>query len=229
MYFKDRYSAGLKMAKKLAKYKGQDGIILALTDGSVIVAEAIKDKLSFPVAMLLSEDIELPRENSVIGTVNQDGGFVYNNMFSAGQIEEFVSEFHNFIEEEKLRKTHEMNALIGSGGFVDRDKLKNKLIILLSDGVKNGTSFDAAMDFLKPVKYKKLIACAVIASVSAVDKMHIIADELMVLAVTDNFLDTNHYFDDNRLPNKKMIMDKLDGHEAKVQTEVAFKPKRTYN
>jgi predicted phosphoribosyltransferase len=175
---------------------------------------------------MLSKDITVPSETSILGTIDQSGGFVYNSMFSTGQIEEYVSEYHNYLETEKMNKTYEINRILGQNGLMDRNTLNNKVIILVSDGVRNGSSFDAALNYLKPVRLKRLVAVTPVASISGVDRMHILADEIHVLNVADNYFDADHYYENNKLPTHKSLMKRLDNlPDSEI---VAEKTYRTY-
>jgi len=226
MYFKNRKTAGLQLAERLARYCDDTGVVVALSEGGVLVGRALADQLNMPLTMLLSRDIQLPNEPSVLGTVDQTGGFVYNSMFSVGQLEEYVTEYHNYLDAERMHKISELNQVLSRHGLSDRHAFKDHVVILVSDGVKNGAAFDSALNYLKPIRLKRLIAAAPIASIEAVDRMHIIADELHVIGVADDYLDTDHYYDSNNLPSSDKIMSKLD--DWSDDRPVADKPHRTY-
>ncbi len=66
-----------------------------------------------------------------------------------------------------------------------------------------------AADFIKPIRIKKLVIVAPVASIPAVDKMHIIADELLVLDVKSNFMGVNHYYNQNIIPSHEDTIDKI--------------------
>lgn len=210
MYFFNREEAGQKLAQELSRYRYENCAVVALSDGGVVVGEQIASSLHCILTMLLTKDIEIPGEGETIGTVNQDGGFMYNQMFSAGQIEEYYSEYHGYIEEKKREEIAALNRLLGDGGLIDESMMRDHVVILVSDGLKNGSSLEAAADFLKPVRVQRLIIVTPVASVAAVDRMHILADELHVLSVTDNFLDTNHYYEKNDVPSHEAVIEKIN-------------------
>lgn len=200
MYFTSRIEAGYKLALELTQYRYENTIVVALTDGGVQVGQQIAAQLHCALTMMLVDDIDVPGESATMGTLNQSGRFTYNGMFSAGEIEDYYSEFHGYLEDQKREKMGEMNRLLGAGGIVSPEMLREHNVILVADGLATGASLDAAADFLKPLRINKLIIAVPIASVSAVDRMHILADELHVLSVTENYLDTNHYYDVNDVP-----------------------------
>lgn len=209
MYFHSRAEAGQKLSSELQNYQSDATVVVALSEGAVLVGEEIAATLSCKLTLLLSENIKLPGERSAIGTVVQDGTFVYDNMLSAGEIEEYYAEFHSFIEDQKREKFAKINRLLGEGGLLDNNLLKDHVVILVSDGFKSGVSLEAAKQFLKPIRIKKLVVATPIASVQAVDRMHILADELHCLGVTENYISTDHYYDDNTLPKHEEIVQKI--------------------
>jgi predicted phosphoribosyltransferase len=84
--------------------------------------------------------------------------------------------------------------------------LEGRTIIVVSDGFLNGTSLLATMNFLKPIRAKKIVIAAPFASVAAVDKMHVLGDELQVLSVIDGTFELDHYFENNDVPAQEDII-----------------------
>jgi len=210
MYFKDRNQAGQQLAVKLKDYRYENTAVVALSDGGVIVAAEIAKALHCVLTMLLTEEIKLPGEPNAIAVVNQDGGFTYNKMYSTGQIEGFASEYRTYIEQEKERKFHVINRLLGDGGLIRRDLLYGRNVILVSDGLQNGLSLDAAADFLKPIRMEKLIIATPLASVQAVDRMHLMADEICCLSVLENFMNIDHYYENNKMPSHEELIKTIE-------------------
>lgn len=210
MYFASRTAAGQQLAKELAKYRYENSAVLALSNGGVVVGAQIAAQLHCPLMFMLVRDIKLPGEPSAVGIINQNGGFTYNDMYSAGDLEELTTEFYNVIEQQKMEKWHELNRLLSDGGLIDADILKDRNIILVADGFISGMSLDSAMQFLKPIKSKRIIVATPLASVSAVDKMHLMADELHVLSVYDGTFDLNHYYEKDDVPTQEAIIKTLN-------------------
>jgi len=210
MYFKNRNQAGQQLADKLKDYRYENTAVVALSDGGVVVAAEIAKALHCVLTMLLMEEIKLPGEHDAVAVVNQDGGFTYNKMFSAGQIEGFTAEYHTYLEQEKEQKFHAINRLLGDGGLIRQDLLYGHNVILVSDGLQNGLSLDAAADFLKPIKIEKLVIATPLASVTAVDRMHLMADEIVCLSTVENLMDTAHYYEDNKMPSHEDLIKTIE-------------------
>ncbi|MBP7820532.1 hypothetical protein KA025_02700 [Candidatus Saccharibacteria bacterium] len=209
-YFSDRTEAGNIIATKLAKYRYEDTIVLSLSEGGVLVGAEIARQLHSLIALLLVRDIYLPDGQTVIGSVNEVGGFVYNNAFSAGELEELDSEYRNYIDQARMQAIHELHVALGQGGEISTEYFKNRNVIVVTDGALNGTAFDMAYDYLKKIAIKKLVIVTPIASVEAVDRMHLLADELVCLSVVESVFSLDHYYDKNDLPNRKEILEILN-------------------
>lgn len=209
-YFPSRVAAGDLIADMLeTKYRYEDTAVLALSDGAVMVGASIAKRLHCSINMLLLSGIRLPQELDDIASINNFGGVTYNDKLSAGELEELKGEYYNYIEQQKLQKLFEMNELVGANGVLNPQMLMNRNIIIVSDGLLNGFSMFAASDFLKPYKVKRLIMVTPFASVTAVDQMHILADEIVCLNVLEDIISIDHYYDDSFIPSHDLIVKTL--------------------
>lgn len=212
MYFESRSHAGSQLAEQLLDaYRYENTAVVALNDGSVLVGEQIAWRLHCVLMLLLSEAIDIPGEGLSFGAVSQLGKMTLNSQFTDGQKNYFISEFHGYLEEEKRRAYQRINRLLGDNGLVDKDMLKDRVVILASDGFGDDLhSLDVALDFLKSIRIEKLVVVAPVASVASVDRLHIVADEMHVLDVKDNFMGVNHYYEDNNLPSREDTITKIN-------------------
>lgn len=210
-YFPSRKVAGELLADKLEpEYRFEDCAVVALSDGAVVVGAQIAVRLHCVLTMLLTSSIQLTGEPDVLAQINHMGGVTYNDMYSAGELEELKTENFNFIEQQKMEKIFDMNRLLGEGGIIEADLLRNRNVIVVSDGLSSGISLHAAAEFLKPIKLKRLIMVTPFASVSAVDQMHILADQIICLNVIEDIISINHYYDDNTMPDHEKIIEIIE-------------------
>lgn len=211
MYFESRAEAGAKLAAELfERYRYENCAVVALGDGAVIVGEQIAAALHSILTMLLIENIDVPGESMSFGGVSQNGSFTFNGSFSSGEIEEYTSEYHGYLEEQKREAFQRINRLLGDGGLINSDMLRDHVVILVADGLDGGSSLDAAIDFLKPIRIARLVIATPVASVQAVDTLHMQADELHILDVKENFLDVNHYYNQNDIPSHEETIAKIN-------------------
>lgn len=192
------------------KYRYENCAVVALNDGGVVVGAQIAAELHCVLGMLLLSEVTLPRETSGIGSISSSGSFSYNADYTEGEIDELQSEFRGFIEEEKLTKLHEMNALLGDGGLMRRDLLTGHNVILVADGLRGGALLAAAELFLKPISIDRLVVATPMADIKALDTIHVMADEIQCLDVVDDTFELNHYFTNNDIPDHDTIIKTIE-------------------
>lgn len=211
MYFESRAQAGQLLAAQLVeKYRYENCAVVALSDGGVLVGEQIASQLHCILTMLVTEGIDVPGESMSFGAVSQAGNFTYNSEFSDGEIDEYTSEFHGYLDDQKRQAFSRINRLIGEGGTITQDMLRERVVILVSDGFNDGATVSVALDFLKPIHILKLVVVGPVASIPTVDQLHVSADEIHILDVKDNFMGVNHYYTDNQVPTHEETIQKIN-------------------
>lgn len=211
MYFTNRAEAGRQIAKKLKGCESSSCAVIALSPGAVLVGAQIAMKLHASLMILMTEQITLPGELEPLAAITSNNTFTYNNKFSAGEIEEMRGDYMGVIEGQRLEKLHKLHTLLGEDGEVNKELLRRRTVIVVSDGLQNGMSLDIVANFLKPVEIEKMIVVTPLASVAAVDKMHLFADELICLYVPAEYMGTNHYYQDNTIPSSEGLMKVITG------------------
>lgn len=211
MYFASRVQAGRMLAAQLVKkYRYENCAVLALNDGGVMVGAQIASQLHCVLTLLQSAEIMLPREPQAIAAITSSGSVTYNHSYSDSEITEITGENLGLIEQEKLRQMHDLNHLVGGGGTVNKELMKGHNVIMVSDGIKTGFAVDLAVEFLKPIAIEKLIIATPLASVQAVDRMHVQADDLYCLTVLPDYMDTNHYYDNQDIPDHETVLKTIE-------------------
>jgi putative phosphoribosyl transferase len=211
MYFASRVQAGRMLAAQITKkYRYENCAVLALGDGGAMVGAQIAVELHCVLTLLTSAEIMLPREPQSIAGITSGGNLAYNHSYSDGEIDEMVSENRGFIEQEKLLRMHDLNQLVGIGGTINKELLRGHNVIVVSDGLKTGFPVDLVVEFLKPIAIEKLIVATPFASVPAVDRMHVVADDLYCLNVLPDYIDTNHYYDKQDVPDHETVLKTIE-------------------
>lgn len=205
-YFTSRTQAGAIIADYAQKYRYENTIVLALSSGGVLVGAEIARKLHSLIAMLMTKDVYLPDGRTMVGVINEQGGFVHNNTFSTGELEDFESEYRNYLDQARMESMHDLHVAMGQGGEISPNYFRDRVVIAVTDGAFSGTSFDMAYEFLKGIHYKKFIIATPIATIEAIDKMHVLADELICLSAKSDPLEIDHYYEDNNLPDRNQTL-----------------------
>lgn len=199
------------LAGQLAKkYRYENCAVMALDDGGVMVGAQIAMQLHCVLTLMESAQINLPREPDAIAGITAAGTVAYNKQYSQGELDELIGENYGYIEQEKLTRMHDMNQLLGSGGTVDKELLRGHNIIIVTDGLKTGFPVDLAAEFLKPIEIEKMIVAVPFASVKAVDRMHVLADDLYCLNVIEDYMGTDHYYDKHDVPNHDTVLKTIE-------------------
>jgi putative phosphoribosyl transferase len=211
MYLASRVQAGRMLAAQLVeKYRYENCAVVALDDGGVIVGAQIATQLHSVLTLLMTAEIKLPQEPTAIAGITASGSLSYNHSFSEGEISELAGENFGYIEQQKLLQMHDMNQLVGQGGTISRELLRGHNVIVVSDGVKTGFGIDLAYEFLKPINIEKLVFAVPFSSVDAVDRMHVLADDLYCLNVIEDYRDTDHYYDKKDVPDHATILKTIE-------------------
>lgn len=203
-YFVSRTELGLKYADELSDLRYENTAILALSPGAVVMAIEIAKRLHSITGLLLLKHIRLPGDLPY-GMINGSGGFTYDGSITIAEAEEFKAEYRGSIEQEKMQALHNLH-IIGNQGTMSPTYFKDRNVIIVNDISKTGTSFQAALDFLKPIRLESITLLAAIASEKASDTMHKLGDKV-IISHKENFdMPVSHYFANNEIPQSDALV-----------------------
>jgi putative phosphoribosyl transferase len=216
MYFHDRAEAGDKLADDLAQYRWENTAVLALSPGGVAVGEQIARRLHSTLSLLLTARISAPGDDSlVLGTLDQTGEFTYNSMIAAGEMEEYMEDMRGYLEEQKLHQMYQMTTVVGEHGLADPAQLAGRNVIIATDGVKNGLSFDAAINYLSRVRVEKTIAAIPVGPADVIERLQHMVDEMHYLYIPENFFSVGHYFTDEPKIDPDSVIERINNVVAR--------------
>ena len=181
MLFKDRFEAGEMLADKLAEFKGKDAIVLAIPRGGLQIGYPISKRLGIPLDIIITKKIPYPGEPEyAIGSVGPNGHVFLTEIGSD------IPESYVKAEAEELRKAIQ-ERYKKYRGSKPLPELKNKIVILVDDGLATGSTMMAAVEFLKKEKPAKIIVAVPVAPQEAVDKFSKMVDKVICLHTPDIF------------------------------------------
>jgi putative phosphoribosyl transferase len=207
-YFESREEIGKKIAEEIAELNLENTAVLAVSPGGVMIAIEIAKKLHSITGLLLLKRVNLPGQLPY-GMLNDHGNFTYDGNITIAQAEDFKSEYRGSIEEEKREALHQLH-IIGHEKTIEAHHFNGRNLIIVNDISRTGTSFQAALDFLKPAKLKSVILVAAVAQVESVDVMHRLGDKIFVTHTTDKNFPAEHYFTNNEIPQSKAMVKMLE-------------------
>ena len=182
--FKDRKEAGWLLAQKLSGYKDVNGIVFGIPSGGVPVAAEIAKVLGLSLDVIIVRKIQLPDNTEAgFGAVGPDGEVSLNmNLISQLRLteEEVKKQIQITVDTIKRR-----NELFREGRPFPL--LKNKVVIIVDDGLASGYTMLSAVDFIKRHKPEKVVIAVPTAPKGTVDLISSRVDELVCLNVRSGF------------------------------------------
>ena len=178
--FKDRQEAGMLLAQKLSGYKGTDGIILGIPSGGVPVAAEVAKDIVLPLDLIIVRKVQIPyNPEAGFGAVGPDGKVVLNQeiLNSLDLTKEEIDQQIQ-ITMDKIRRR---DKLFRKG--LPFPSVKDKVVIIVDDGLASGYTMLSAIDFVKRHKPQKIVVAVPTALDRTVDRILPHADELVCLNV----------------------------------------------
>ncbi len=190
--FQNRKEAGRKLADKLAKYTDEkDIIVLALPRGGVAIGIEIAKKIGASLDVIITRKIHFPREPEIaIGAIAENGKVALND-----QIVKSYNIPQSYLDEEIcIQKAEIERRLIAYRGGKKLAFIKDKIIILVDDGVATGFTIIAAINALKEEGIKKLIVAVPVSPQDTFLKLKSLVDEIICLEIPEDFLAIGNYY-----------------------------------
>jgi predicted phosphoribosyltransferase len=177
MIFKDRHEAGKKLAEKLKKLKNnKDVIVLGIPRGGVEVAFNIAKILKVPLSVVVTKKIGHPYESEfAIGAVSP-GNYIIDDNYAGEAGEDYIDDTIQEMNAEIKRRYKEYTR----GKLPE---LKNKIAIIVDDGLATGYTMLAAIKYIKSKSPKKVIAAIPVSAQDSYEKVKAVADEIICLQV----------------------------------------------
>ena len=179
MIFKNRLEAGQKLAEKLIKYKDQKNIlVIGLPRGGLILAQEIAKKINSPLDIVVPRKIGAPNNPEfAIGAITEEGEpFLNEDIIDYYKIsKEYIAQE---IAQEKKEAQRRLKVYRGGKKAIS---YKDKIIILVDDGIATGSTMLAALAFLKKKKVKKIIVAVPVLAKDTIKIIKKEAEELIYL------------------------------------------------
>jgi putative phosphoribosyl transferase len=128
-----------------------------------------------------------------------DQGSLGRNPISRSQLDEVIAE--------ETRRLGQYRMQFHRGGAPD---LAGKTVLLVDDGLATGATTEAAVAAARKQKARKVIVATPVASVSAMDRMKRVADEVKALLVDPGFEAVGQYYDEFAQTSDEEVLALLD-------------------
>lgn len=181
--YHDRKEAGRKLTKALQKFKNnKEVVIMALPRGGVITAKVVAEELNLPLGLLIVRKIGHPyNPEFAIAVVSEHGEIIRDEeeMKSVDQ-KWFESEVRAQLDEAKRRR----ETYWGKKKPID---LKDKIVIIVDDGIATGLTMLSAIKEAKIQKPKKIVVAVPVCPRDTAEKIKGEVGELISVLIPEFF------------------------------------------
>jgi putative phosphoribosyl transferase len=192
MIFRNREDAGRQLAQKLRAFADRDNVtVLGVPRGGVEVAYEVAAALHLPLDILLSRKLGVPgHEELAFGAVAaEDGRYLDESVIRGAnvtpeQIERVTA---------KAMETLAQRAVLYRG---DRPvcNIRDRVVLLVDDGVATGASIYAALQALRQMKPAEVILAIPVGPPSTCAWLRPLVDDLVCLFEPDDFYAVGQFY-----------------------------------
>ena len=180
----DRAAAGEALAERLSMLPNLDEstTLVALPRGGVAVGAVMAKKLGFPLTTWSVRKLTLPSNPEyAIGAIASGDvvlwdSEIYRNLEQYPQLRSQILEAER---QELLRRKHLF-------GDVPPEALRNRILIVVDDGIATGLTAKAALLSLQRLSPKKLILAVPVVASTALNSLRPLVDDVIVLASVEH-------------------------------------------
>ena len=174
--FKDRKEAGELLAQELAEYRDKDAIVYAIPRGGVVLGFEIAQFLHAPLDLVIARKIGHPDNPEYAVCAVTEEGEPFCNEGKRAMLDPMWLEREIKKEREEAKRRRET--------YLKGRKCcsaKNKIAIVVDDGVATGLTLRAALRFLRVKEPKELLVAVPVVPHDLMDVLRAEADEVFVL------------------------------------------------
>ena len=183
----NRESAARMLAERLQKYKGEPGVVLAIPRGGVPVAAPIAKSLGMPLEVTLTKKIGHPANPEfAIGSVS----------LKSVAVDERAEVPAEYVEREVKRIREDLKEkyklFMGNRQHIP---LKDKVVIIVDDGIATGKTLEATVKLVKTEQPKKIVIAVPVAPFEAIDRFRNMVDEVVCLLIPPFFQAVGQFYE----------------------------------
>lgn len=202
-YFFDRNDAGKQLAKALIDFPTENGLVLAIPRGGVVVGYQIAEALNLPLDVIVPRKLGAPDNPELaIGAVTEDGTQVIDEGIIA-----YLNVSNSFIQEESRRQIEEIGRRLQvyRKGMTSLD-LKEKDVIIVDDGIATGSTMKAALASVRNRGAASVIVAVPVGPPSTIEELQELADRVVCPYKPDYFQAIGQFYEDfNQTSDEEVI------------------------
>jgi putative phosphoribosyl transferase len=183
--FRDRKDVGRRLAERLAGYREESPLVLALPRGGVPVGYEVARALKAPLDVFVARKLGAPNQPELgIGAVTQDGLRVLNEEIirEIGISEEYIE---RLAAEETKEAERRLKLFRGERTELE---VRERTAILVNDGIATGVTTRAAIEALRRGDPRRLVLAVPVCAARTAESLRKEADELICLEAPSDLM-----------------------------------------
>lgn len=221
--FENRYDAGTKLATRLAEYKNQQVIVLAIPNGGVPVAVPVALALDADLDIVVARKLPIPLlPEGGFGAVADDGTTIFNqDVLKAINLDEHQINY----QVNKVRSDIRQRSLIYRNNRT-LSVVKGKTAIIVDDGLASGYTMLAAVESVKRRQPARIIVAVPAASEAAIARVVKAANRVVTVETsrTQKFYIADYYRYWNSLSDEEGVRCFKDWQARRHERETRTPP-----
>lgn len=191
--FQDRQDAGQQLAQHLLQYKNKkEALVLGIPRGGIVVAAEVAKQLHAPLDILVIKKLGAPcNEELAIGAVGIDSSYLDKETIRYLGVSQ--ASIDKLIKKKQQEAKQRMIFFRGKKPFYS---VKNKLVILVDDGIATGSTMIMAIRIVKKQSPKKVVVAVPVAPPDTITKLEQFADEVICLQQPMLFFAIGQFYHD---------------------------------
>jgi putative phosphoribosyl transferase len=204
--FVDREEAGRRLADALADLKGEDVVVLGIPRGGVVVAAEVARAHRWPLDTVIPRKVRAPGNPELgLGAIAPGVRVLDQRMVEMLGVSESYLEREIAEEEREIERRSE--AYRGGRPGVD---VKDKVVIVVDDGIATGGTATAAVRWAKAQGARKVILAVPVAPAEGVRNLSIEADEVVCLETPEPFYAVGQWYQEFPQTSDEEVVQILD-------------------
>ncbi len=208
MIYENRSDAGKRLALELAKYEGQDPLILALPRGGLAVAAEIARAFDAPLDLILVRKLGVPLQPELAMGAVIDGAepSVVRNDDILALLDIPEEEFKQACEGELAEIERRRKLYLKDRPRAD---VRDRVVIVVDDGIATGATTRAALQAVRKRRPRKLVLAVPVAPTSTLEELSGDADDIVCLQSHEPFYAIGLYYEDFHQVTDQEVIDVL--------------------